>query len=108
MLDRPSVPLADARVVRRLIPEGRDEPPSIVFNHLADPQDARDLIAGVRLARELNRQAAWNPYRGEEISPGNDAVSDRRMTWVIGLVRVSWARAARASGRCRLPALTRR
>jgi len=52
------------------------QPPSIVFNHLADPQDVRDLIAGVRLARELNRQAAWNPYRGEEISPGADAVTD--------------------------------
>jgi choline dehydrogenase len=52
------------------------EPPSIVFNHLADPQDLRDLIAGVRLARDLNRQAAWNPYRGEEINPGANAVTD--------------------------------
>jgi choline dehydrogenase len=52
------------------------QPPSIVFNHLAEPQDVRDLAAGVRLARDLNRQAAWNPYRGEEISPGKDAVTD--------------------------------
>ncbi len=52
------------------------EPPSIVFNHLADPQDVRDLVAGIRLARDLNQQAAWNPYRGEEISPGAGAVTD--------------------------------
>jgi choline dehydrogenase len=52
------------------------EPPSILFKHLADPQDVRDLVGGVRLARELNRQAAWDPFRGEEISPGADAVTD--------------------------------
>jgi choline dehydrogenase len=52
------------------------QPPSVVFNHLADSQDVRDLIAGVRLARDLNQQAAWNPYRGEEISPGADVVTD--------------------------------
>jgi choline dehydrogenase len=52
------------------------QPPSVVFNHLADSQDVRDLIAGVRLARDLNQQAAWNPYRGEEISPGADFVTD--------------------------------
>jgi choline dehydrogenase len=52
------------------------QPPSVVFNHLADSQDVRDLIAGVRLARDLNQQAAWNSYRGEEISPGADVVTD--------------------------------
>jgi len=54
--------------------------PAIVFNHLADPRDIRDLIAGVRLAREIARQAPWNPYRGEEISPGKDAVTDADLT----------------------------
>jgi choline dehydrogenase len=53
--------------------------PSIVFNHLADPRDIRDLIAGVRLAREIAGQAAWNQYRGEEISPGRDAVTDAEL-----------------------------
>jgi choline dehydrogenase len=51
-------------------------PPSIVFNHLADPRDVRDLADGVRLARDLARQRAWAPVRGEEISPGRDAVTD--------------------------------
>jgi choline dehydrogenase len=37
--------------------------PSIVFNHLDAHQDALDLIAGVRLARELARQRAWDGIR---------------------------------------------
>ncbi len=50
--------------------------PSIVFNHLAETQDVRDLVDGVKLAREIARQPAWDRYRGEEISPGKDAVTD--------------------------------
>jgi choline dehydrogenase len=56
------------------------EAPSIVFNHLAEPQDVRDLIAGVRLARDLNRQTAWDAYRSKEISPGTDATTDADLT----------------------------
>jgi choline dehydrogenase len=51
-------------------------PPSIVFNHLHARQDVTDLIAGLRLARELIRQPAWDRLRGAELSPGPDAVSD--------------------------------
>jgi choline dehydrogenase len=58
-----------------------------VFNHLAHPQDVRDLSDGVRLARELARRPAWDRYRCEEISPGKDAVTDAegRVTGVAGL-----------------------
>jgi choline dehydrogenase len=52
------------------------EPPSIVFNHLASREDVCDLADGVRLARELARQPVWDRYRGEEISPGRDATTD--------------------------------
>jgi choline dehydrogenase len=52
------------------------EPPSIVFNHLASRQDVCDLADGVRLARELARQPVWDRYRGEEISPGRDVTTD--------------------------------
>jgi choline dehydrogenase len=56
------------------------EAPCIIFDHLAEPQDIRDLIAGVRLARVIARQAAWDRFRGEEISPGKDAVTDADLT----------------------------
>jgi choline dehydrogenase len=52
------------------------EQPSIVFNHLASPEDVRDLTEGIRLARELIHQPAWDPYRREELSPGPDVVTD--------------------------------
>ena len=51
-------------------------PPSIVFNHLAQPQDLQDLIDGVRLVREIVGQSTWDPYRRAEIAPGPDATSD--------------------------------
>lgn len=54
--------------------------PAIVFNHLAHPQDVKDLIDGVRLARELARQPAWDRYRGEEMSPGKDALTDAELS----------------------------
>jgi choline dehydrogenase len=75
------------------------QPPSIVFDHLADPRDVRDLVAGVRLARELNRQAAWNPYRGEEISPGADAVTDADLA---GYLRRRTGTSYHPLGTCRM------
>jgi choline dehydrogenase len=50
--------------------------PSILFNYLADPEDRADLRAAVRLTREILRQHALDPYRGEELSPGAAVVSD--------------------------------
>jgi choline dehydrogenase len=73
--------------------------PSIVFNHLADPRDIRDLIAGLRLAREVAGQRAWSPYRGEEISPGRDAVTDAELT---GYLRRRTGTSYHPSGTCRM------
>jgi choline dehydrogenase len=39
-------------------------------------QDIRDLIDGVRLTRTLIHQQAWDPYRGIELTPGSDVLSD--------------------------------
>jgi choline dehydrogenase len=52
------------------------DPPSIVFGHLGDPQDVRDLSAGVRLAREIAHQPALDRAGGTEVSPGTDVVTD--------------------------------
>src|SRR5207247_5448856 len=51
--------------------------PSIVFNHIHDRQDLKDLIDGVRLARDtLTRQPAWERLSPTELSPGPDVSSD--------------------------------
>lgn len=73
--------------------------PSIVFNHLESRQDLQDLIDGVRLARELIRQPAWDRYRGQELSPGIDAQSDADLET---FVRANLGTSYHPSGTCRM------
>ncbi|MBS0374777.1 MAG: choline dehydrogenase [Proteobacteria bacterium] len=51
-------------------------PPRIHANYLAEPADARTLIAGLRLVRELAAARAFDDYRGEEVFPGAAVQSD--------------------------------
>jgi choline dehydrogenase len=75
------------------------DPPEIVFNHLEHRQDIQDLIDGVRLARTLIHQPAWDPYRREELSPGPDVVSDRDIETFI---RQRTSTSYHPSGSCRM------
>ena len=52
------------------------EPPRIQFNYMSDPEDWIEMRACVRLTREIFAQTAFDPYRGREIKPGADCVSD--------------------------------
>jgi choline dehydrogenase len=52
------------------------DPPLIVFNHLAEREDLKDLADGVRLIRRIVGQPAWEPYRREELTPGPAATTD--------------------------------
>lgn len=75
--------------------------PSIVFNHLASRQDIRDLAEGIRSARELVRQPAWDAYRREELSPGPDVTTDAELeTYLHSRTGTSY----HASGTCRMAA----
>jgi choline dehydrogenase len=56
-------------------PDPRD-PPIIRFNYMSHDDDWADMRAGVRLTREIFQQKAFDPFRGTEISPGADVVSD--------------------------------
>ncbi len=57
--------------------------PSILFNYLAEEADREDWRACIRLTREIIAQQAFDPYRGEEIQPGADVVSDEAIdAWV--------------------------
>ncbi|WP_449433305.1 choline dehydrogenase [Pseudomonas putida] len=51
--------------------------PSIIVNHLAEQQDLQDLVDGVRLAREMVAQPAWDGVRGQEIKPGIEITSQK-------------------------------
>ena len=52
------------------------EHPKILFNYMSHPDDWADMRACVRLTREIFQQQAFAPWRGREIQPGADCVSD--------------------------------
>jgi choline dehydrogenase len=55
------------------------EKPRIVFNYMSHPDDWTDFRHAVRLTREIFGQAALDPYRGREISPGDHVQSDEEI-----------------------------
>jgi choline dehydrogenase len=50
--------------------------PSILMNFLATEEDRRAVREGVRIVRNVVAQAAFDPFRGEEIMPGPAVESD--------------------------------
>ena len=50
--------------------------PTIQFNYMQKSADWKEFRDAVKLTREVIAQEAFAPYRGVEISPGPDAVSD--------------------------------
>jgi choline dehydrogenase len=53
--------------------------PVIQFNYMSHPDDWRDFHHCIRLTREIFGQAAFDPYRGAEISPGAAVQSDEQL-----------------------------
>ena len=52
------------------------EAPRIRFNYMSTEQDWTDFRHCIRVTREIFAQAAFDPFRGPEISPGAAAQSD--------------------------------
>jgi len=50
--------------------------PQIRFNYMSHPDDWSEMRACVRLTREIFAQAPFDAYRGEELQPGAETVSD--------------------------------
>ena len=53
--------------------------PEIVTNFLADPYDQAVTVAGLRVARQLAAQPAFQPYLEHETFPGLDHASDEAL-----------------------------
>src|SRR5262249_1703033 len=45
-------------------------PVSLNTNYLDDPQDLKDLIAGLSLARQIGNSPSLRPFTGSEVAPG--------------------------------------
>lgn len=57
--------------------------PRIDPRYLEHPQDLEDYITAVRLTREIAYQAAFDPYRGEALSPGPEVATDAQLAeWI--------------------------
>ena len=58
-------------------------PPRIDGNFLSERRDVARLVAGVRAMRQILAQRAFDPHRGEELSPGPAVQSDAELEdWV--------------------------
>ena len=52
------------------------DPPRIQFNYMQTEQDLNEMREGIKIARNIFHQKAFDYYRGKEISPGENINSD--------------------------------
>ncbi|WP_323796048.1 choline dehydrogenase [Nisaea sp.] len=75
--------------------------PVIQFNYMSHEDDWADFRHCIRLTRNIFGQDAFTPYRGREISPGDDVASDEQLDEFI---REAVESAYHPSGTCRMGA----
>ena len=73
--------------------------PVIRFNYMSTEQDWIDFRHCIRLTREIFSQAAFDPYRGPEIQPGDDVQSDEA---IDAFIREHVESAYHPCGTCRM------
>ncbi|MFI5035301.1 MAG: choline dehydrogenase [Acidimicrobiales bacterium] len=57
--------------------------PALRFNYISTAEDRREWVEAVRVARDILRQPAFDPYNGGEISPGPSVATDEQiLAWV--------------------------
>ena len=57
--------------------------PEIRFNYMSHPDDWADFRHCIRLTREIFGQSAFDPFRGQEISPGKNVETDEQLDTFI-------------------------
>ena len=78
-----------------------NDAPVIQFNYMSHEDDWADFRHCIRLTRNIFGQDAFTPYRGREISPGEDVASDEQLDAFISEAVES---AYHPSGTCRMGA----
>jgi choline dehydrogenase len=73
--------------------------PLIRFNYMSHPDDWEEMRSAVRLARELYKSPAFEPYRGEELAPKSEHVSDSALD---AFIRARAESAYHPCGTCRM------
>jgi choline dehydrogenase len=75
--------------------------PALRFNYISTPEDRREWVEAVRIARSILEQPAMDAYNGGEISPGPGAVTDEQ---ILDWVRKDGETALHPSCTCRMGA----
>ena len=75
--------------------------PKVIFDPLADPEDRRELVAGVRFARRLAATPPLSDYALEETRPGAAVQTDEE---ILDAVRRLGGPGFHAAGTCRMGA----
>ena len=57
--------------------------PLMQFNYLTDAEDMREMVEGLKLARDLIAQPAFDDFRGIELDPGPDVRTDAEIEAAI-------------------------
>lgn len=73
--------------------------PSILFNYMSEERDWEEFRDCIRITREIFAQPAFDEFRGREIAPGADAVSDEALD---EFVRSHGETAYHPCGSCRM------
>ena len=73
--------------------------PRVRFNYMTHQDDWLEFRACIRLTREIFAQAAMAPYRGKELAPGADVLSDDQLD---AFIKRKVESAYHPSGTCRM------
>jgi len=73
--------------------------PAILFNYMSHADDWVEMRAAVRLTREIFAQAPFDAYRGPELSPGIEVISDSE---IDDFVRARVESAYHPCGTCKM------
>jgi 4-pyridoxate dehydrogenase len=96
---RPTLMHPDSRGELLLRSADPRDPPRICYNFLSAPNDLPTLRQGFKLARELAFHRALDPYRGEELSPGEKVHTD---TEIDAWLRKTLITAHHPAGTCQM------
>jgi choline dehydrogenase len=75
--------------------------PALRFNYLSTPEDKREWVEAVRIARTILRQPAFDEFNGGELSPGPEVETDDE---ILDWVRNDGETALHPSCTCRMGA----
>jgi choline dehydrogenase len=74
---------ADTRGWVRIASTDPRQKPRMLFNYLSTPNDRREWVEAVRVARDILNQPAFAPFNGGELSPGPSVGTDEEiLDWV--------------------------